>query len=57
MLMTPKDTCKYLGICRTTLWKWETERGLPVHRIGGKAYCYKDEIDAWVKKGGESCDY
>ena len=49
-----KEIAAYLNREVRTARRWETERGLPVHRIPGKrsgVYALPAEIDAWLKTG------
>ena len=47
-----KDIAAYLGKAERTVKRWETNRGLPVHRVPGGAkasvYAYSDELDEWL---------
>ena len=48
-----KDIAAYLGKAERTVKRWETNRGLPVHRVPGGAkasvYAYSDELNQWLK--------
>ena len=44
----------YLGIKRDTVYKWIGGKAMPAHKIGRLWKFKKDEIDAWVRKGGAS---
>jgi len=47
-----KDIAAYLRRDERTAQRWESERGLPVHRLPGAkrgaVYAYTSEIDAWL---------
>ena len=47
-----KAIARYLGRDRATAMRWETSRGLPVHRVpgGGRAsvYAFGEELDEWL---------
>lgn len=47
-----KSIAAYFGRERTTVIRWSTERGMPVHRIPGSArgsvYAHSEELDAWL---------
>ena len=47
-----KSIARYLGRDRATAMRWETSRGLPVHRYpgGGRAsvYAFEEELDSWL---------
>lgn len=43
----------HFGVTIRTVQLWETERGLPVHRmpgVKGRVYAYPHELDAWAGK-------
>ncbi len=48
-----KEIAAFLGRAERTVKRWETERGLPVHRIpgGGRSavFAYPDELAEWLK--------
>ena len=48
-----KEIASYLGRDIRTVWRWEKERGLPVHRVPGDGrraiFAYQSEIEAWLK--------
>jgi tetratricopeptide (TPR) repeat protein len=48
-----KEIASFLGRAERTVKRWETERGLPVHRVpgGGRSavFAYSDELAAWLK--------
>jgi tetratricopeptide (TPR) repeat protein len=48
-----KEVATYLCRGERTVKRWETDRGLPIHRLpgGGRAsvYAYIAELDAWLK--------
>ncbi|MEQ8311269.1 MAG: tetratricopeptide repeat protein [Sphingopyxis sp.] len=49
-----KSIAAYFGRERTTVIRWSTERGMPVHRIPGSArgsvYALTEELDAWLAR-------
>lgn len=52
ILSSWKEIAAHFGVTIRTVQLWETERGLPVHRmpgIRGRVYAYTDELDAWTK--------
>ena len=55
-----KDIAAYLRRNVRTAYRWEKEKGLPVHRLPGgrrKAICaYTHEIDAWLTSGDAEQD-
>jgi tetratricopeptide (TPR) repeat protein len=48
-----KEIATFLGRAERTVKRWETERGLPVHRVpgGGRSavFAYSDELTEWLK--------
>ena len=45
------EICKYLGIGKDTVYKWNDKHGMPAHRMGPWKF-KKDQVDAWVEAGG-----
>ncbi|MDO9566988.1 MAG: helix-turn-helix domain-containing protein [Candidatus Desulfaltia sp.] len=48
------DIAAYLGIKRDTVYRWISERNMPGHKIGRLWKFRKEEIDEWVKSGGQN---
>ncbi len=53
LLRSWKEISAYLGCDVRTCHRWETDRGMPVHRAEGAGtkspvFAYKDELDALV---------
>ncbi len=46
--MSIAETCRYLGVSRTTLWRMR----LPVHRVGEMPRYYRPEVDAALLSRG-----
>lgn len=46
-LLTRKETCEYLGVCETTLWKWARPdvRYLVPVKVGTKVRYRKSDLD------------
>jgi TolB-like protein len=48
-----KEIATFLGRAERTVKRWETERGLPVHRVpgGGRSavFAFQDELAEWLK--------
>jgi hypothetical protein len=52
LLRSWKEIAAYLGVDVRTCYRWENERGLPVHRAENgerksPVFAYKSELDAW----------
>src|SRR6187402_3253919 len=47
-----KEIARYLNRSVRTLYRWEKDEGLPVHRHQhkelGSVFAYKSELDAWI---------
>ena len=48
-----KEIAAFFGRAERTVKRWETERGLPVHRVPGSGrssvFAYSDELAGWLK--------
>jgi TolB-like protein/Tfp pilus assembly protein PilF len=55
-----KEIAAFFGRAERTVKRWETERGLPVHRVPGSArgsvFAYSDELADWLKGRGQELD-
>jgi TolB-like protein/Tfp pilus assembly protein PilF len=55
-----KEIAAFLGRAERTVKRWETERGLPVHRVpgGGRSavFAYSDELADWLKGKSQELD-
>ena len=55
-----KEIAAFLGRAERTVKRWETERGLPVHRVpgGGRSavFAYGDELSDWLKGRTDELD-
>jgi tetratricopeptide (TPR) repeat protein len=55
-----KEIATFLGRAERTVKRWETERGLPVHRVpgGGRSavFAYSNELSEWLKGKGQEFD-
>lgn len=55
VVMTVKDLCEYLKICRTTVYHLREKGGLPYFMAGNRVLFNKTLVDEWMKKGGTQC--
>ncbi len=44
------DLCAYIGICRSTVYKWIMTKNLPAYRMGRLWKFKKIEVDRWIKQ-------
>jgi tetratricopeptide (TPR) repeat protein len=55
-----KEIAAFLGRAERTVKRWETERGLPVHRVpgGGRSavFAYSEELSGWLKGRSQDLD-
>ncbi len=55
-----KEIAAFFGRAERTVKRWETERGLPVHRVpgGGRSavFGYSDELAGWLKGRSQELD-
>jgi len=49
-LLTLKDVQDRFGVSRTTLWRWEAERGLKVFRVGKVVRVRERELEAFFRR-------
>ena len=48
--MTRDDAATYLGLKAKTLSMWQLQgKGPRAHRVGGRVFYFKDDIDAFVR--------
>lgn len=47
------DICRYLGVKRDSVYNWINDKKMPAHKVGRLWKFKKDEIDGWVRKGGD----
>ena len=56
-----KEIAVYLNRSVRTLYRWEKDEGLPVHRHQhkelGSVFAYKSELDAWVSARSPDPDF
>lgn len=52
MILSVKELCEYLGVCRTTVWHMCKSGGLPFFNVGSRVLFRKDDVDEWISKGG-----
>src|SRR5258708_5815015 len=49
-----KDIAAFFGRDKSTVRRWETERGLPVHRLPGmgrgSVYAFTEELQEWLRQ-------
>lgn len=52
--MTASETCKYLGVSRTTLQAWMGSRRIPTRRMNGtgRLYFFRNELDEALRRFG-----
>ncbi len=48
------DIAAYLGIKRDTVYRWISVRNMPGHKIGRLWKFRKEEIDKWMRSGGDA---
>jgi tetratricopeptide (TPR) repeat protein len=55
-----KEIAAFFGRAERTVKRWETERGLPVHRVPGSGrasvFAYSDELADWLKGRSQELD-
>ena len=53
--ISEKTAAEYLGVNRTTIWRW-CKHGLPCHNIGGRKLYLRSEIDEFVGGGQKAME-
>ncbi len=48
-LLSAKEVSEYLGVGRTTIYKWIERHDLPAHKVGRLWKFRKEEVDKWLK--------
>src|SRR5215469_3882771 len=52
-----KEIAAFFARAERTVKRWESERGLPIHRVPGRGrsavFAYRDELAAWLKGQGQ----
>ncbi len=55
-----KEIAAFFGRAERTVKRWETERGLPVHRVPGSGrssvFAYSEELADWLKGSGQELE-
>jgi len=50
-ILSQVEVCMMLGITRTSLWRYTTTRGLPVHKPqNARPFYFKTEVLNWLKE-------
>ena len=50
MMMTIQETCKYLDVSKTTLWRYR-KQGLPFYRPSPQILLFaREEVEEWIKE-------
>lgn len=50
------EIIQYLGVSSDTVYRWIDKHDMPAHRMGRLWKFKKDEVDEWVKGGGQEQD-
>ena len=48
------EIAAYLGVKRDTVYKWIDRKHMPAHKVGRLWKFRKDEVDQWVRNGGDA---
>ncbi len=47
--LSAKEVSEYLGVGRSTVYKWIERHELPAHKIGRLWKFRREEVDAWIR--------
>ena len=47
-ILTTKELAKYLRLTEVTIYKYDKEGKIPVHKVGSRWRFDKDKIDKWL---------
>jgi excisionase family DNA binding protein len=47
--LSAKEICEYLGVGRSTVYKWIERHDLPAHKVSRLWKFRKEEVDEWIK--------
>lgn len=53
-IMTVKEVARYLRMHQVTIYRMASEGRLPAYKVGNRWRFRKEEIDAWLKKQGNT---
>lgn len=42
------EVMDYLGVSSSTLYKYQTEKGLPYYKVGNRPFYKREDIDNWM---------
>lgn len=48
------EVADYLGVQPDTVYTWISKKGLPAHKVGRLWKMKTNEVDEWVRSGGEN---
>ena len=51
--LSVKEIAKHLGINQETVYTWIARKNMPAHKVGRLWKFDKQEIDGWVRSGGQ----
>ena len=46
------EIASHLGVSRDTVYRWIDTQDMPAHKVGRLWKFRKDEVDSWVRAGG-----
>ena len=49
-LMSVEEAADYLGVKRSTLYRWKYERKIPCIKVGHLLKFKKDQLDTWLEE-------
>lgn len=53
LLITPEEAARKCSVCRTTLYAWIREEGLPSLRVGKRRLICPDQLREWIQRRHE----
>ncbi|MGQ0665340.1 MAG: helix-turn-helix domain-containing protein [Pseudomonadota bacterium] len=54
--LSADEIAEYLGVVKVSIYRWIEHKGLPAHKVGKLWKFKRDEVDEWVRSGGDGSE-